>query len=303
MTRKAKQGIWQYARLLPFIAQKYRLSLEEGSTELVERAGIFFKCEFNNPTGSVKDRAICFQLAKIKEKGERFAVVSSSGNAAISAAHYSNLHHIGLTVYVSPKINPYKLAKIDKTAKIIRTKKPVSAAVKVSHNKKIPNLRQSTDPFGTIGYQTISYELARCLPKIDAVFVPVSSGAILKGLYEGFAKQSLFPALHAVQTSHINSISSQFDDDFNMETSTLADAIVAKYSPLEDEVIKIIKRTNGWGWVITNRQMQDCSDRLKRMELTASYEGAAALAAIYKAIDSGFRYLNPVCLLTGSMYG
>src|SRR3990172_419567 len=116
--KQENQGIWKYTSLLPPIPLKYQLSLGEGSTGLVKKQGLFFKCEFQNPTGSVKDRGVCFQVAKLKESGIHRALISSSGNAAISAAAYCRLHGISLKVFVSPKINPHKLQVISRNSQV-----------------------------------------------------------------------------------------------------------------------------------------------------------------------------------------
>lgn len=278
------------------------LSLGEGSTRLVKKDGLYFKCEFTNPTGSVKDRGFCFQLAKTKEQGFKKTVLSSSGNAAISASAYCKIHNIDLTVFVSKHINPQKLAAIDKNTIVVKTDKPVSSAFKESQKSKTRLLRQSTDPFGCFGYRTISFELIESLPQIDAVFIPVSSGTILKGVYEGFSQFKHYPAIHAVQTTKIHPIAEKFDVDFKPEKQSLADAIVAKYLPLEDEVINIIKKTKGSAWMISNNTMRIYKRKLDLFKLNCSYEGAAVLAAYYKAAEHGFVYKNPVCLLTGKYY-
>lgn len=300
--KQENKGIWKYSDSFPPVAEKFQLTLGEGSTAIVKNNGIFFKCEFENPTGSVKDRGICFQTAKLKENGHKEAVISSSGNAAVSASFYCSLHQIKLSVYLSPDVNRAKLSAIKKGTDIIKTKKPISSAAIHSLEKRIPNLRPSTDPFGSAGYRTISFELAKKIPGIDAVFIPVSSGAALKGIYEGFAMLNLKPALHAVQTTRIHPLAGKFDKDFKFEASSLADAIVAKYLPLEQDLMKILLKTKGSAWVISNELMRENKNKLKKMDLNSSYEGAAVLAAVYKAHSFGFKYKFPVCILTGKEY-
>ncbi|OGG02487.1 hypothetical protein A2W14_01665 [Candidatus Gottesmanbacteria bacterium RBG_16_37_8] len=300
--KQENQGIWKYWKLLPFVSEKYRLSQGEGSTGLKRYDGIYFKCEFENPTGSVKDRGICFQVAKLSENGQKKAVISSSGNAAISAASYCNLQGITLKVYVSPKINPHKLAKIASLSLVSKTNKPLSQAFRYSLQYKAANLRQSTDPHGWVGYSTISFELKEELPLIDALFLPVSSGTTLLGIFNGFAELNNLPAIHAVQSAFLNPLSSQFDKKFIPEKNNLCDAIVAKYLPLEKKIIDIIKKTKGFSWTVENSQIRKKGEQLKKYNLNVSNEGAACLAAVYKAAACGYVYKNPVCLLTGMSY-
>ena len=299
---KQEIGIWKYSELLPPIEKKYRKSLAEGSTGIVEAGGICFKCEFENPTGSVKDRGICYQIAELSQKGRGLAVISSSGNAAISASKYCRLHKIGLTVFVSSLINKSKLAKIDEKTKVKITKTPLKDSFRVSQTQGVANLRPSINPVASVGYQTLSFEIAAYKKEIDAVFIPVSSGVALKGIYQGFTKLNLSPALHAVQTTRIHPLAAKFDSDFRKEDQSLASAIVAKYLPLEQELIGIINKTRGSAWVIGNSQMQEYKSKLASLDLDASYEGAAAYAAVIKAKARGFDYKNPVCILTGQYY-
>jgi len=83
----------------------------------------------------------------------------------------------------------------------------------------------------------------------------------------------------------------------------LADAIVAKFTPRENEIHRIIKETHGSGWVISDGEMIKAREWLLLHEINCSYEGAAALSAFWKAREKGYFYKNPVCLLTGKFYG
>lgn len=280
------------------------ISLKEGNTPLVKIGGIYFKCEFKNPTGSHKDRAFSFEVSRLKEQGIKNAVISSSGNAAISAANYCRLAGITLHIFVSPNINRNKLKVLENlNCSIVKTERPVSDSVKYSKKVGAYNLRQSTDPNAVYGYQNIASEIIKDGISPDAVFMPVSSGTTLVGTARGFKKLGYNVPFHAVQTDTVHPVSGVFDKDFK-ETGkkSLADAIVAKFTPREDEVVKIIKDTRGSGWVITNSQMEEGRKWLLAHNLNCSYEGAAALAALWKAEKGGYKFKNPVCILTGRYY-
>ena len=305
MKKQGRNGIWYYADLLPDVPSQYRLTLNEGHTSLKNLDNIFFKCEYENPTGSHKDRAMAYQVSKLYEEGVKKAVISSSGNAAISAAHYCHLGKIDLTVFVSPKINSQKLENLKRfPCRLIQTLKPTSAAFQYAQKYHLHNLKQSTDPNAPIGYMTLAYELMEENKIIDAIFLPVSGGAALVGLARGYQKLKKIqtPAIHAVQTQAIHPIASRFDDHFETGKTSIADAIVAKYSALQEEVIKCIKNTGGFGWVVSDEEILQASQWLKSYQIDCSYEGAAALAAFWKARRNGFNYRYPVCILTGKNY-
>lgn len=303
MEKQIKSGIWQYTEYLPSISPAFRLSLGNGKTSLKRVEGILFKCEYENPTGSVKERGVSYQISYHFSKGIKQAVISSSGNAAISAANYCQLAGIHLTVFVSININKNKLATLEKLdCQIVKTKKPISAAFQYAKKNNATNLRQSQDPVGQIGYETIAYESDKQEPNIDAIFIPVSSGTTLVGIADGLQKLGKQWSIHAVQTEAIHPIASLFDKEFNPQKQSLADALVAKYTPREDQIIEAIKKSKGFGWVISDEEIKKADGWLKSHGIDCSYEGAAALAAFWKAKNHGYRYKKPVCLLTGKKY-
>lgn len=275
-----------------------------GKTPLVKIDGIYFKCEFMNSTGSHKDRALAFQVRKLQEKGISKAVISSSGNAAISAAYFCNLAGIKLNIFISSKINKNKLTALKElNCQILETQKPVSDSIKFARKYNVYNLRQSTDPNAAMGYESIAYEIFQKNILPDAIFIPVSSGTLLVGIAAGFAKIGHSVSIHAVQTDLVHPISELFDKNFEAANKkSLADAIVARYTPRENEIIKVIRQTNGWGWVITNDEMEKGRSWLLSHNLNCSYEGAAAVTALWKARNQKREFKNPVCLLTGKFY-
>lgn len=297
------QGIWKYQSFFPEINPKYRLSLNEGGTTLKNINGVYYKCEYENPSGSVKDRSMAYQISKIFQDGVKKAVISSSGNAGISASAYSKLANIELVVFFSAKINEKKLKILSSYGyKLIETATPLRDALTFSKLKNCYNLRQSKDEYAVYGYSTIAYELQEVEPLIDAVFVPVSSGTTLVGIYNGYQKFGRIPAFHIVQTEKVHPVAKYFDQDFQSTNQSLADGIVAKYTPRTKEIIKIIKISKGSGWIVSEEEIMKAADYLLQNGLNCSYEGAMAYAGYQKAKKKGFIYNKPLCLLTGKKY-
>lgn len=301
--KQENKGIWAFAHLLPPASPAHQLSLGEGSTKLQKKDGIFFKFEYENPTGSVKDRGMAYQISKLSESGIKEAVMSSSGNAAISAAVYCKLAHIKLTVFVSDSINKNKLSVLkDNKVKVIRDKRPVSSAFRFAQQTHTYFLRQSTDPYAIFGYETLAFEIINENSTIDTVFIPVSSGTTLVGLAKGFLKMGRLPSLHAVQTEYIHPVASLFDKEFQVKKSSIADAIVAKYLPRKKEIIDLVLQSQGSGWVVSNEDIIKARKILLSYKINCSHEGAATLAAFYKARRKNYKYKYPVCILTGKFY-
>lgn len=287
-------------------------SCQVGKTPEVELEGIIFKREDTNPSGSVKDRGISYQLNWAEKEGIRDLVISSSGNAAISAGYFCQKLGLKLFVFVSSKINKRKLAVIqDYPFRVFISRRPLSDSIKFAKKNNYYHLRSSTDPRGTIGYQIIAEEILGDRGNqvnrenqggIDSIFIPVSSGTTLVGIVEGFKQLGFSPQLHAVQATAINTIAKNFDHDFTPTKTSLADALVAKYTPRKKQVIELVRESRGWGWVVNDEQILKADEWLKNQGISTSFEGAAALAGVWKASQKGWKLGKVFCLLTGKRY-
>lgn len=261
-------------------------------TPLTKIDNLYFKREDLNPTGSAKDRALPFQIENLIKNNLNKAVISSTGNAAISASFYCQQANIPLTIFVSPKINKNKLSLIK--GNIIQTLQPISDAIKFSKLNNAYLLRQSTDPNAQIGYQIIGKELLSQLPQITSIFIPVGSGTTLLGI------SKILPdtvKIFAAQPASNPTISKSFIKNFTSEPDTLADALSVKYLPLKKEIINSIKKHQGSGLIVSNQEVINNLDYVKQFNVSA--ESALTLASFYQAKKS-FEVGNyPVILLTG----
>lgn len=267
-------------------------------TPLVKINNFYLKREDLNPTGSAKDRSLQLQIQNLRRQGFTTAVISSTGNAAISAAYFCRQSGTKLVVFVSPKINLQKLQLLQRQKVDIRqSTKPVSHAFKFAKANHAYFLRQSTDPIALDGYSIIGQEIKNQLPDVSSIFIPVGSGTTLLGISQALPTIPLYaaqPAAHAP-------ISSVFETNFTPETNTITDALGAKYLPLKDKVIAAIKSSHGTGLVIQNKQAVSAQKYLTDHNIVTSAEGALALAAFFKAQKLPLPTGNfPVILLTGA---
>lgn len=161
------------------VPEQFRLSLGEGGTPVLtlpDIDGIVFKREDLNPTGSHKDRAACFQLARAASLGVPGVVISSSGNAGIATSRYAELHGLPAWVCVHPDTDADKLAAIDgATTTLIVTERAINTAKLLARELGMPNLRPSVHDDALIGYQTLGHEIADI--DCDAVVIFATSGA------------------------------------------------------------------------------------------------------------------------------
>jgi len=271
-------------------------------TPIIKIDNAFFKREDLNPSGSVKDRAVLSQLSWLKKNELNKAAISSSGNSAISALYWGKKMGIEITVFVSPKINKAKLTKLRKLkGKIIITKKPISQCFRLCQAESIYNLKQSQDKKAREGFELLGKEIYAQLGMPQSIFFPVSSGTTLLGVSDFFKKSGKIPKLFLVQSAAHCPLASQFDKNFYPEKSNITDALVAKYIPKKEEILKIIKQSKGTGIVVQTKEILRAHDWLKSKNILTSYEGALALAGFWK-IKNKIDIDKPLCLLTGKYY-
>jgi threonine dehydratase len=268
-------------------------------TDLIKIDNFYIKREDQNKTGSAKDRAVVVQIQNLINKGYKQAVISSTGNAAISASYFCHKFNIPLTIFLSPKINPNKLKIIKKYKnKIIFNQKPISSAFKFSKTKKAYFLRQSTDPTALVGYSQIGAEINQQFPQVSSIFVPVGSGTTLLGISQ---KTPSHTKIFAVQPSNNPTITSKFDSDFTPQTNSLTDSLSVKYIPLKKEIINTITKSAGGGLTINDQQIEKQLNFLRSKNIITSPESALALAGLQKARQLGIKVGEyPLVIFTGS---
>lgn len=248
-------------------------------TPLENYGEVYLKREDKNITGSAKDRAIDIQTNQsIKE-----AVISSSGNAAISAQYFCNQKNIKLKIFVSPKTNLQKLKLLNNYSV---SNQPISDAFKYAKSNHAYNLRQSTDPNSLIGYQEIGKEILIQCPKVTSIFIPVGSGTTLLGISQVLPSSV---KIFAVQPASHCPIASHFDKEYIKEESTITDALSVKSIPLKSKVIKACYS----GVVVQNNEVQS-------QKIDTSPEGNLAYAGYLKAKKLHKLGDYPIILLTGA---
>jgi threonine synthase len=286
---------------------------------------VWFKREDLNPNGSHKDRSIPFMITKYLNRGIKKFVISSSGNAAISASVFCKKHDLDLEIFLSPKTPKYKIDRIAMPQKQMHfTKKPVSSAFQFAKNNNYQLLRSSTDPFAIEGYKSIAKELREQIRATSDIFVPSSSGTLALGIFEGYKElvkknhqsgeaslkinendmrevetEKKLPRMHVVQTEKVNVLVRRFDDDFKKVSHSIAQAIVDRVGHRKKEVENMIEQSNGGGWVVNDMLIKKYAALLNKNNIKSSPEGAMGLAALHKALDNGVEIETPVCIITG----
>jgi threonine synthase len=185
-----EKGFWRYAKLLGDLPENCRILSHQNEATPLEKVGDFWlKREDLSPTGSHKFRSLIYQLSYLKSKNILKAVLSSSGNAAISASHYAKTAGIQLFTFLSDKTPPEKLAAIQ-TANLIPniSSKPLRLAKYAIKHFSLPDLRPSQDKNAEIGFETLGFELFEQNPGIQNIFSFATSFASLEGIQKAYGK-------------------------------------------------------------------------------------------------------------------
>ncbi len=315
-------SIWKFTEIKKTIEDDADLiTMNEGKTpfNLVksEATEIIFKREDKNPTGSWKDRGSAYKLTVLQKEGIKEAVISSSGNAAISLLEYSKmLKDFKLHVVVTPDVNSDKLKILRKLTEgtkheIHISNEPRKFSAHISGKYKIHNLRSSTDSEILKGYWSLGFELVEFMNKNNqsnkeiGIFVPVSSGTAFVGLTQGLfmriEQEHLMPRIFACQTEAVHPIVDALSPETSNEQPqhSLADAIIDKTALRSPQILKIIRETDGDALAITNSELQAAKEfAAQKNLLDLSYTSLLSIAGYLKIKDK-LNFKKIVCIASG----
>lgn len=292
-------------------------TLQKPYAELAKKVGLlelWFKREDLHPYGSHKGRSIPQMIKEYAKLGTKQFVISSSGNAALAAIiavqkhNQNNPTHVSLTVYVGKHIDAEKLNRLKKeitnnATTLEQVENPKQTVFQAEKNAptEIKNLRQSTDDLALRGYGELADDLSK-IQNLQAVFIPTSSGTTAQALGEAFIKMNLPVQIHIVQTTSCHPIAEVFDTTvIPSDEASLAGAIVDHVAHRKDKVIEAVKNTHGFGWIISNKEIENAMDLIKEnTDFTVSTNSALSLAGLLKAEQHDWKWTGPVvCLVTG----
>ncbi|WP_437733205.1 2,3-diaminopropionate biosynthesis protein SbnA [Sorangium sp. So ce1335] len=155
--------------------------------------------EFTNPTGSVKDRAAAFIIDRLLstgrlKRGSRL-IESSSGNFGIALAAYAHYRGLQFCCVIDPRITPANEAILRAShAELIRVTEPDDAGgflkTRLAKVQEIlarePDtywINQYANPLNAEAYSTtLAEEMCAAAPRLDYVFLGVSSGGTIAGV-------------------------------------------------------------------------------------------------------------------------
>jgi threonine synthase len=302
-------GIWNNLNLEKYNKlPEIQVSLGEGKTPLnnikINKQRIWIKDENTNPTGSFKDRCLAYQISYYYSLGEKDFVISSSGNAAISAASIIKLlPDASIDIFIAHNINPKKLEKLlnlkDQRIRLKQDFKAKSAAVLYAKQEGKINLRASKDDVALIGYKTIAYELELEAKQSDGIFIPASSGTAALGIALGFKDMGINIPIYICQTTKINSLAKDFDNDFRTTKTSLADAIVDRIGYRKEELSDFILSSGGDAFAVSDELLYIAREEMLEAGFDYSFNSLLGLAGLIKAREQNKKISLPIILASG----
>ncbi|MFP6679926.1 MAG: threonine synthase [Dehalococcoidia bacterium] len=191
----------RYGSYLPMTPNTPIVTLEEGSTPLVRSRTIgpelgcealYFKLEGSNPTGSFKDRGMCFAVAKALEDGAQQIICASTGNTSASAAAYGARYGLSTVVVVpAGEIAIGKLAQaMAYGARVLAVNGNFDDALKLvreASERLELALVNSVNPFRIEGQKTGAFEIIDEIEDApDFLCIPVGNAGNITAYWRGF---------------------------------------------------------------------------------------------------------------------
>lgn len=301
-----QNGNFAIADVLPFDSSAY-IDIGQGNTPLLQ-AGylsdkygvqLYLKCEYQNPTGSFKDRPVSCGISKAVSMGYRRAVVASSGNGAAAVAAFAAKVGMQACIYV-PESTPEEKVKQAKMygGKVFRVQGPYSnsyrAALEDGEEGTCNLTTTFLNPFTIDGDKVVAYELYLAMGVPDAIYVPIGAGPLLVGILKGFEELrtlgiiDILPRMVGVQALGCSPVVTAFERGERVcsdsAPSTIAGGIcdgLVGYEQDGNYTLSAVCRSHGICVAVSDEEICYAQSRLARSEgIFVEPSSAAAIAAI-----------------------
>jgi len=92
-----------------------------------------------------------------------------------------------------------------------------------------------------------------------------------------------------------------FDKNFENTDRSIAGAIVDKVAHRKEKIIELIKKSQGFGWIATDKEIRKAIKLVKeKTDIDISPNSALSIAGLQKAIKNNWKWNGTiVCLITG----
>jgi threonine synthase len=313
-------GIWSYRRTFGLPDEAPVVTLGEGGTPLLWGQAfdhqVAFKLEYQNPTGSFKDRGSAVIASLLLAHKVSQAVEDSSGNAGASFAAYAARAGLQARIYIPESASGPKRAQIEAYgAQVVPVSGPRSNAAEAVQRAAQEGQVYASHaylPHGLLGYATIAYELIDQLGQPPGtVIAPVGQGNLLLGIGRGFSalkqagRLSSYPCLVGVQAracAPLWAVSKYGAAGLAWVTEgeTLAEGVRLKHPVRGDIVLRAVEASQGFFVAVEEDDILPGRDHLARQGLYVEPTSALVWDALNQVVGHVTEPI--VAVLTGSGY-
>lgn len=319
--------MWRFAELLEI--DPPAVSLGEGDTPLLaansswfdDGPSVWFKAEYQNPTGSFKDRIAAMASAIVERDGLVGAVGTSSGNGGAAIAAFGARSGYPVVLFTVSGIVDGKLQQIlahgARTHIVTELGSAAPGADQVA-----PTIAETAERHGWLafltgaryapeamrGAETIAFELAEQRPNATSIYVPVGGGGLLASIWRGYSRMGITPPrIVGVQPAGCPTLSRGLDGNLAPLDKPLTTTVSGLQVPVlfDYDAVKAVEDSNGHVIEISDEQAWEAQKTLARREgLYVEPAGATATAGLLADIEAGV--LSPdddaVVILSGAGY-
>lgn len=173
-----------------------------GNTPIVEYDNLYFKLEYKNPTGSIKDRAAYNILTNylkqnIINKGDT-VVISTSGNIGISIAYFGKILGLNVIVTMPSNMSKERIELMEKyDAKVILTDPLLGMsgsnmeASKIALENNYVEINQFTSIYNQEAHFDTIKEIINDLPDVDYIVCGIGSAGTISGISKYIKEHNL----------------------------------------------------------------------------------------------------------------
>ena len=296
---------------MPYHDRAAAVTLGEGGTPCVELRAVarllgirrvYGKAEYQNPTGSFKDRGTAAMVSVAAELGVKAVVEDSSGNAGASVAAYAARAGIEAHVFAPADAPAAKLSQIrvyGAHTHLIEGPRQAAtdAAVAYCEARGMVYASHNLSPYFLEGTKTFAYEAAQQLADDPPrhLVAPVGNGSLATGPWKGFQELSGagliegVPRIHAVQARTVMPVAAAYEGSaWNAADAgrTIAGGISVSAPPRKAQVLRVLRESGGVALAVGDEDMVRWQRLLAEAEgiyaeptSAAAFAGLEALAA------------------------
>ncbi|CAM4331492.1 threonine synthase [Paenibacillus tarimensis] len=309
-------SMWRYRELLPVQSKDSIISLGEGWSPLIrlhyaERllplGKLWVKREEQNPTGSFKARGFSAALSIAREYGINKVAVNSNGNAASALAAYAA--YAGMEAYVFvPRDCPGIIVEecVQYGAHTCLVDGFIHDAGKIiidgQQEQGWYNVGTLKEPGRAEGKKTMGLELSEQLGwrLPDVIIYPTGGGSGVIGMWNAFQQlkqlgfiQGDLPRMVSVQEAGCQPLvdSMASGSGFKPQSGHVDSSPTGMRVPHPPDghlILSILRESGGIAIAVSREEILQAGAAYGRQGISASPEGAAALAGLTRLIDQGW---------------